>query len=63
MVATGVASSTQIRQVYGMQFGARCVLEECGSILAFALFHPMSVDAESATVDDLEYKDYFWYVI
>lgn len=48
------ALSAQVRHVQVLQLRLGCVLEEGGAVLAFALLHPVAVDTEGATVDDLE---------
>lgn len=45
--------STEIANVERMEFGARSILEQGGTILSLSLLHPMAVDAEGAAVDNL----------
>lgn len=59
-VCVGVGSSslrsflsTEIVNVECVQFGARSILEQGGTILALSLLHPMTIDAEGATIDNL----------
>lgn len=46
--------STEIVNVECVQFGTRSILEQGGTILALTLLHPMAIDAEGATIDNLQ---------
>lgn len=48
--------STEIRYINRMQFSTRRIFEQRGTILSFALFHPMAVHTECASIDDLQCK-------
>lgn len=46
--------STEIVNVECVQFGTRSILEQGGTILALTLLHPVAIDAEGATIDNLQ---------